>query len=389
MNFLDLFAGIGGFRLGMEAVGHTCVGYVENDKFARKSYEAIHNTKGEWTAHDITTISDREIEALRHKNIQCINAGFPCQSFSVAGRRRGFNDTRGTLFFEIGRLAKILKPRYLFLENVKGLLSHNSGETFRAILFTLDDIGYNASWQVLNSKNFGVPQHRERVFIIGRLRGRCTREVFPISGGNEKTLSQLVGGHQGQRVYDPCGLSCALAALGGGQGAKTGLYLINIDHNRLKMRKKGYSTCLDANYYKGLDNHQARTGVLKVRACLTPARGNKRQNGRRIKEPDEPMYTLTRQDIHGVVIDTKQAGKPKICKGYSPTLLATDCKEPKKTLENNRIRKLTPRECWRLQGFPDWALDKARAVGISDTQLYRQAGNAVTVNVVKAIAEKL
>ena len=149
MRFLDLFAGIGGFRLGMEMAGHECVGYVEWDKYARKSYEAMHNTEGEWTAHDITTVSDDDLRLLRGRGIDIICGGFPCQAFSVAGKRGGFDDTRGTLFFDIARFAKQIKPRFLFLENVKGLLSHDKGNTFGTILNTLDELGYDCEWQVL------------------------------------------------------------------------------------------------------------------------------------------------------------------------------------------------------------------------------------------------
>ena len=187
MRFLDLFAGIGGFRLGMEMAGHECVGYVEWDKFARASYEAIHDTEGEWTAHDITGVTDNDLGFLRGQEIDVICGGFPCQAFSVAGKRGGFHDTRGTMFFEIARFAKQIKPRILFLENVKGLLSHEKGETYATILNTLDELGYDAEWQVLNSKNFGVPQNRERVFIIGHLRGHSRREVFPIERENTTT----------------------------------------------------------------------------------------------------------------------------------------------------------------------------------------------------------
>ena len=139
MRFIDLFAGIGGFRMGMEMAGHECGGYIEIDKYARQSYEAIHDTKGEWTAHDIRTVDPRELPEA-----DCYTAGFPCQSFSVAGRRGGFTDTRGTLFFEIMRLAKARKPEYLFLENVKGLLSCDGGKTFATIISTLAELGYNA-----------------------------------------------------------------------------------------------------------------------------------------------------------------------------------------------------------------------------------------------------
>ncbi|WP_148132023.1 DNA cytosine methyltransferase, partial [Streptococcus sp. HMSC056D07] len=173
MKFLDLFAGIGGFRLGMESAGHECVGFCEIDKFARKSYKAIHNTKGEIELHDITRVTDESIRGFGSVDVIC--GGFPCQAFSIAGNRRGFEDTRGTLFFEIARFASILRPKYLFLENVKGLLNHDGGATFETILGALDELGYNVEWQVLNSKDFGVPQNRERVFIIGHLRGECTR----------------------------------------------------------------------------------------------------------------------------------------------------------------------------------------------------------------------
>lgn len=176
MKFLDLFAGIGGFRMGLESAGHECVGFCEIDKFARKSYKAIYDTKGEIELHDITKVTDEEIRNIGHVDVIC--GGFPCQAFSIAGNRRGFEDTRGTLFFEIARFASILKPKYLFLENVKGLLNHDKGNTFEVILSALDGLGYDVEWQVLNSKDFGVPQNRERVFIVGHLRGAGGRPVF-------------------------------------------------------------------------------------------------------------------------------------------------------------------------------------------------------------------
>ena len=184
MKFLDLFAGIGGFRLGMESAGHECIGFCEIDKFARESYKAIHDTEGEIELHDITTVTDEFIRGIGSVDIIC--GGFPCQAFSIAGNRRGFEDTRGTLFFEIARFASILRPKYLFLENVKGLLNHQKGDTFETMLRILDELGYDVEWQVLNSKNFGVPQNRERVFIIGHLRGECTRRIFPIGREDAK-----------------------------------------------------------------------------------------------------------------------------------------------------------------------------------------------------------
>lgn len=426
MKFLDLFAGIGGFRFGMESAGHECIGFCEIDKFARASYKAIHNTEGEIELHDITTVTDEEIRNIGHVDVIC--GGFPCQSFSIAGSRRGFEDTRGTLFFEIARFADILKPKYLFLENVKGLLNHDRGNTFKTILGALDGLGYDVEWQVLNSKNFSVPQNRERVFIIGHLRGERTRNVFPIIRENEKSDNQqskieIVG-----NTKNPNGTS---------QGTGSIVY----DSN-------GLIGTLCARDYK-----EPKQVAIPV---LTPDRANKRQNGRRFKTDGEPMFTLTAQDRHGVVVENKvkqvgnliatesfggnpHRGRVYDISGISPCLncVGGGGLEPKirvkeatkqgyaeaeigdsvnlshpnsktrrgrvgKKIANTlltgesqgvvepdfRIRKLTPRECWRLQGFPDWAFDKAQEVN-SNSQLYKQAGNSVTVNVIAAIAERL
>lgn len=411
MKFLDLFAGIGGFRLGMERAGHECVGYVEWDKFARKSYEAIHNTEGEWTAHDITTVTDDDIRQLRDRGpIDVICGGFPCQAFSIAGNRKGFDDTRGTLFFEIARFANIIRPRYLFLENVKGLLNHDGGDTFETILRTLDELGYDAEWDLLNSKDFGVPQNRERVFIIGHLRGESTRKVFPVGGTDAATnlpveiVAHRKGYRRNTQVFSPDGITETLDT---GQGGGRGHYTI-------------------------------------VKPVLTPERVVKRQNGRRFKENGEPMFTLTGQDRHGVMVvgnvnpsgrgmngqvykseglsptlTTNKGEGPKVAireatkKGYAEAepgdsvnyslpnshtrrgrvgkgianTLDTGCQQGVVT-EDVRIRKLTPLECWRLQGYPDWAFDKAQEVN-SDSQLYKQAGNSVTVNVIYEIAKRL
>lgn len=382
MNFLDLFAGIGGFRMGLESLGHECVGFCEIDKFARKSYKAIYDTEGEIELHDITQVTNEEWRKLRG-TVDIICGGFPCQAFSIAGKRKGFLDeTRGTLFFEIARAAKEIKPPLLFLENVKGLLSHDQGRTFRTILSTLDELGYDAEWQVLNSKDFGVPQNRERVFLIGHLRGTGGRPVFPIRGengttnqANVKQIGNIISGTsfggnpQRGRVYSVNGLSPTLNTMQGG----------------------------------GLEPKVA----IPV---LTPDRGNKRQNGRRFKSNGEPMFTLTAQDRHGVAVlrpvRTKygkeirkayengevEESRHNMTKleprqdGISNTI--TTVQKDNLLKDGFRIRKLTPRECWRLQGFPDWAFDKAQEVN-SNSQLYKQAGNSVTVNVIKAIAERL
>ena len=552
MKFLDLFSGIGGFRLGLQRAGHEPVGWVEIDKFARQSYQAMYDTTGEWTTTDINKVTDEEWREF-NGTVELIAGGFPCQSFSIAGKREGFlNKTKGTLFFEVARAVKQIKPRFVFLENVKGLLSSNttidyidavrivnndlkehkelwetkrplvlkqwkelddnltnillkkfvsenifqkaqldilskkelefhseqlgtkaeaglmknlqycvtqvlqtmkksrnfqnvlaqvsdkhgeditsslnqlssleslrttdiptlekmasmfveidwllnkpSGEnsektklfttsmdekqttdpkiysfvtelptlvyiirqwkllqhswkkalllltekkestfyakTFKIILSVLDEIGYDVQWRVLNSKDFGVPQNRERVYIVGHLRGDSGREVFSIFGengetnhtnvkqiGNISNSNSFGGNPQTGRVYADDGLSPTLNTMqGGGREPKVAI------------------------------------------PVLTPDRINKRQNGRRFKENGDPSCTLTAQDKHGVM------------------------------LKNYTIRKLTPRECWRLQAFPDELFDKAQQAGLSDSQLYKQAGNSVTVNVIEYIGKMI
>ena len=159
-------------------------------------------------------------------DFELICGGFPCQSFSIAGKRRGFDDTRGTLFFEIARIAAVKRPKYLLLENVPGLLSHDSGRTFATILSTLDELGYDVAWQVLNSANFHVAQSRKRVFIVGFLRTECTGRVLSFTDANPKTLIQRIPGREGCRVYSPEGLSITLTGNAGGFGGKSGLYEI-------------------------------------------------------------------------------------------------------------------------------------------------------------------
>lgn len=389
MKFLDLFAGIGGFRLGMEQAGHECVGFCEIDKFARKSYKAIHDTDGEVEMHDITTVTDEFIRGIGSVDVIC--GGFPCQAFSVAGKRKGFEDTRGTLFFEIARFASILRPKFLFLENVKGLLNHEGGDTFETILRALDELGYDVEWQVLNSKDY-VPQNRERVFIIGHLRRAGTRKVFPF-GSNDSAINRQ--------------------------------YRIKKIGN---IRKKGLSQSGDVVSIDSISPTMCSTTTqkdpLKVAIpVLTPDRLEKRQNGRRMKEDGEEMFTLTAQDRHGVAIIQKPRGYNKGgSHEIAPTLSSNSWHEnnlleiggvyTNDSLDFNRgilsgvsrsikahnhdagisdgirVRKLTPLECWRLQTFPDWAYYLAATVN-SASQLYKQAGNSVTVSVIFDIAQRL
>lgn len=380
MNFLDLFAGIGGFRLGMERAGHKCVGYVEIDKYARKSYQAIHDTEGEWTAHDITKVTDDEWRELRG-TVDVICGGFPCQSFSIAGKRRGFEDIRGTLFFDIARAAKQIKPRILFLENVKGLLSHNEGQTFATILKTLHELGYDAEWQVCNSKNFGVPQNRERVFIIGHLRGESGRKIFPF-GGNDTAVNSK---QPGQIIV---GTTKNADAKGS-----------NYRHDTFS--SDGIIGCLTATDYKQPKQIVVLAGKLPgpheqnsrvydtegVSPTLTTMQGGGQEPKIKVKEATKKGFAdAFPGDSINISHPDSETRRGRVGKQLANTLLTG---EEQAVVENDfRIRKLTPRECWRLQGFPDWAFDRAAEVN-SNSQLYKQAGNSVTVNVIEVIAKKL
>ena len=392
MKFLDLFAGIGGFRLGMESAGHECIGFCEIDKFARASYKAIHETKGEIELHDITTVSDEFIRGIGRVDAIC--GGFPCQAFSIAGHRRGFEDTRGTLFFEICRFASILRPKYLFLENVRGLLNHDGGATFETIIRTLDGLGYDVEWQVLNSKNFGVPQNRERVFIIGHLRGERARNVFPLSGESQSTSSQSVvkignvnpsGSGMNGEVYQADGLAPTLTT-NKGEGQKIaiksntikqfGVLQPNFNQCGVVYETDGIAPTIRAYQCGGLEpkiiqrgHGYNQGGVHEIAPTIT---SNSYQENNLVKIID--FYNKITKDEVGTLTSsgggsTVRAGSFGVTDGY-------------------RIRKLTPRECWRLQGFPDWAFDKAQKVN-SNSQLYKQAGNSVTVSVIAAIAKEL
>lgn len=305
-----------------------CVGYCDFDKHAVQTYNKNFGENHE--PKDAT-----EVDWQAEPDFDLLCAGFPCQSFSLAGKRRGFDDTRGTLFFEICKAARIKRPRWLFLENVKGLLSHEKGVTFAAILDSLQELGYFVEWQVLDSQDFGVPQHRERVFIIGHLGGKPKQAVFPLGKINQKPVRTL------------------------------------------KETRRTRPGAIDSNYQGG------GTRAMIVKPVLTPDRKEKRQHGRRFKEDGEPSFTLTGQDKHGILIHTAFPDeKPReynTSSGGGHLSMVLDVE-----FKGMSIRRLTPIECERLQGFPDGWTE-----GVSDTQRYKQMGNAVTVNVIEAISKEL
>ena len=333
IKIVSLFSGIGGFEKGFQQASDMIetVFASETDKYARQIYKKNFGVEphGDITQIDAADIPDHDI----------LCGGFPCQAFSIAGKRRGFEDTRGTLFFEIMRIAKVKRSKLLFLENVKGLLSHDEGRTFQTILRSMDDVGYDAEWQVFNSKNHGVPQNRERVFLIGHLRGSGTRQIFPITE-SKSAVSQK---GDGKHIYAGCISTSNQSGQAQWDGSTT--LICDCGQGRKDQLRSEIVPPLRANTGAGHNN--------LVVPVLTPERVNKRQAGRRFKEDGDPSFTVTSQDRHGVLL-------------------------------NNKIRRLTPVECERLQGFPDGWTE-----GISDTQRYKCLGNAVTVNVVEFIAKHI
>lgn len=368
-----MFAGIGGFRSGLtRAGGFRCVGHCEIDKYANASYTAIYEPgKEERYYPDATKIDPADLP-----DFDLLCGGFPCQPFSTAGRRRGFADARGTLFFEIARLAQAKRPAYLLLENVPGLLSHDKGKTFSGILSALDDLGYHVEWTVLNSKHFGLPQSRRRLFLIGYLDPRCAGKILPVFGTGGKALVQVLGGPQGSRVYDTGGVACTQTAGAGGMGGKTGLYLIPpkdpfVDLCAGIPKRTDAARCLTARYGQTtLSNRKGeRSGVLLIKEATrkgykealpgdTVDLGFSGSNTRRGRVGHDIAHTLETSCIQGIV-------------------------------ENGgHIRRLMPRECLRLQGFEEWQIDRILTIQ-SDAQAYKQAGNSVSVPVIEAIARRI
>lgn len=358
-TYVSLFSGVGGFEQALNKLGGKCVMASEIDKFANKAYEVLY---GEPTVGDVT-----EIEAEDVPDHDLLTFGFPCQSFSVAGKRLGFEDTRGTLFFEAARIAKAKKPKVLLGENVKGLVGHDKGRTLNVIIQTLCDIGYTVDFNVLNSKYFGVPQNRERIFIVAVRDDLIEPEPWKDVEGNtvvpkgKRRIQQLDGVKTFNFDWPPQ------------EHVTTRLRDIlesDVDERFYLSEEKtaGLIAELDGkefsvgNTLTTMGGGHREPKIAEVRPVLTPDRETKRQNGRRFKDDGEESFTLTAQDRHGIAVGTP----PRY-----------------------RIRKLTPRECFRLQGFPDSEFEKLVAAGISDSQLYKMAGNAVTVNVIDAIGRRL
>ncbi|CDN42058.1 DNA (cytosine-5-)-methyltransferase [Paenibacillus sp. P22] len=450
-KYIELFAGIGGFRSALDPLGGECVFASEIDPFATKSYRALYSGATELHG-DITQIGAADIP-----DFDVLVGGFPCQAFSVAGQRKGFEDARGTLFFEIARIAAAKQPRLMLLENVKGLLSHDGGRTVETMAAVLNHTGYAIDFNVLNSKYFGVPQNRERIFIVAsrdaehadwdiqgsgvvakskrriqalgirtfnfdwpansavmtRLRDILEANVDEryylseektarlIAQLNERGLvsdsddCEMIGHVDGvnghdicRRVYTPTGVAPTIPTGTSGNTTpkiaeftvlqktaswtttvkfdETGtLQAARLDKVPQVVTKPSLPHIDGKRIVYGLDGisyYYYDDEETEIRAVLTPDREETRQEGRRFKGNDEAAFTLNTQDKHGIAV------------GKFPRY---------------RIRKLTPLECWRLQGFTDAQHATAATAGVSDSQRYKQAGNAVTVNVIRALGERL
>lgn len=436
MKFIDWFAGIGGFRCGMERAGHECVGFCEFDKYAVASYTAMHlltdaqreyiqsvpmplkkngepnlrdrqkeilkeeYRNGEWYADDV-----RRVDAGSVPRADCWCFGFPCQDISIAGNCLGFAGKRSSLFFAVTGLIRDIpeedRPSYLLIENVKNLFSVNRGFDFAKLLIELDEIGYDAEWDLLNSKHFGVPQNRERVFVVGHLRGRCTRKVFPLGetdgihnpaeenekiyetaqclthGGNDKWNGDYIVKQIGNcmptatrdnpnqgRVYDTTGIAPCLNKMDGG-GKEP---MIPVRMTQRLCKETTISPTLTARGpFRGRGNSSPVPGVM-------------------VREATKAGYAIAEvSDSVNLERPNSKTRRGRVGKGVAQTL-TTGCQQG--TLDGTRIRRLTPRECFRLQGWSDDYFDRAAMVN-SDSQLYKQAGNGVTVNVIQAIAERM
>ena len=343
MRFIDLFCGMGTIRMGFEQAGHECVYAVEWDKHKRRIYEIIfgHEPQG----RDITDTRTTDFPAA-----DCWCFGAPCQDFSIAGLREGMEGDRSSLVREVFRLVRETpeehRPEWLLYENVKGMLSSNKGFDYLEILFEMASLGYDIEYQLLNSKDFGVPQNRERVYTLGHLRRYGERKIFPFAGQSNE--------------YSTIGKSAKTAVArtltGGGHsgGNHSGMTILCYNHK------------------------QAVDGVTPVFKDISPCLISSMY-----KEP--PCI----QVVANIPASREQRGRVYGSEGISPALDTCQGGGKVPIVATNPIRRLTPRECMRLQGVPDYITDKLIQEGISDTQIYRASGDACTVNVIYEIAKRL
>lgn len=437
-KIVELFAGIGGFRAGLEELGGECVFASEIDKFAKQSYAALYGD--EHLHDDITQIHEKDVP-----DHDILVGGTPCQSFSVAGKRLGFEDTRGTLFFDVARIAKEKQPKVVWIENVKGLVGHDKGKTLDTIVKTLNDIGYTVDFEVLNSKFYNVPQNRERIFLLGVRDDLVTAEPWVIEGNTVVPKGKRrIAEYEGIKTFNfdwPEQTEVTTRLRDVLEASVDEKYYLSEDKTAALVAQLEDKYEEIDGMIRGGTQLRAYEGDGSISPTLTQAMGNGGGHiplsveGLAIREATKQGYaiaavgdavnfqfpdsktrrgrvgkqianTLEASSINQGVVEPIMLGHVDvnghdICKrvydveGVSPTLpTGTSGNTTPKFAEvgqapKYRIRKLTPLECWRLQGFSDEAHQKVVDAGLSDSQRYKQAGNAVTVNVITAISERL
>ena len=428
MRYFSSFTGAGGFDLAVPK-DWECVGFSEIDKYANMVLKyKFPNVKN---YGDVNAIKWEEIP-----DFEVLFGGTPCQDLSLAGKRKGLAGERSGLFFKFVEALKAKKPKYFIWENVKGALSSNQGWDFAEVLNQFSEAGYSLWWQVLNAKYFSVPQNRERIFIVG-FRDRSPPEVFfkPESSAENNELqgqptantlrarycqnlsggSYIIEGQQQEQEVIPALTATYYKGDTAKHYAERGNRTLILNNKLLKLSQEAKLIELTKNMsmskrvydIKGLavalrsgaGGLGGKTGLYAVQAVLTPDREKKRQNGRRFKNPEEPMFTLTGQDIHGVAMlgYTRSSSGKEISyhlKSESGTLKLPSGNQQEYLLANSKIRRLTPKECERLMSWSDdwtrWGIDeKGNTIEISDTQRYKMAGNGVVSNVVKWLIENV
>ena len=406
MKFIDLFSGIGGFRSGLEKNGHKAIAYSEVDKYAKQSYTSIYETSEELDLGDITKVSNEQWQDLKGK-ANIIVGGSPCQSFSLAGKRRGFEDTRGTLFFHYVNAVKEVQPEFFIFENVKGMISHDKGETIKTVLSSFNEIGYDIDFDVFNSKYYGVPQNRERIYIVGKRKDLGINESRESVKGKKKldqlknwaieniNYVKLLPENNNENVEkrlvdvleDKVDEKYYLSE------EKTKKLTLNLDLTESKKSDiaiKQVGNIVDNKETFGGNPQRGRVynseGLSPALNCM---RGGGLEPKIAVREATKQGYAIAEQgDSVNVTYPDSKTRRGRVGKQVAQTLQAGEVNQGV-VMNDIRIRKLSPLECWRLQGFTDEQFYKAKESGVSNSQLYKQAGNAVTVNVVDAITKEL
>jgi len=449
IKVIELFAGIGSQTQALKNIGveHEVIGISEWEVNAIITYDAIHTNDGiDYTENmskkeiidfldnftfstdgknpcDIKKLSEKTLRNLYNSHKRSKNLGsildieklnyadlwtysFPCQDISVAGKQEGIKEgTRSGLLYEVERLLEVSeKPKYLLLENVKNLIGKKHIDDFGKWLNKLEELGYNNYWKVLNAKNYGVAQNRERVFVVSIRKDLYQDYIFQQGFDNGLRLKDFLESEVEEKYYisqektekliENLSNKRVMDKLPKGEELK----IIGTTQNPGAMGTNFRSWVYDINGKVGtLSATMAKEPTQICIPCITPDRLEKRQNGRRFKEDGEPMFTLTAQDRHGILqvgmLDIKgneQIRRVYSDEGLSPTLntMQGGNRQPK-VLQDYRIRKLTPKECYRLMGFKDVEFENAKASGVSDSQLYKQAGNSIVVDVLEAIFKNL